>query len=208
MPSQLIGLMRRLTWNDYPKERDVPLPGPGQAVEAAGTKTDVPDVPVPVRTIPGSAPPRFRIDDNLTVKVVFDPNASWRAIWVKTLPQAEQDRLLRHEQGHYHIAALMGRDFFLDVMPLKAKVYAKVEDAVAEVGTVKNNVLPKIAKVQKFYDDDTEHGSNQAAQDRWNLMINTAFTSPRSPPATAADGVPLKVRLLDVVRGAGITLPP
>ena len=38
-------------------------------------------------------------------------------------------------------------------------------------------------------------------------MINTAFTMPRSPPATAANGMPLKVRLLDVLRGQGVMLP-
>ncbi len=41
MPSQLIGLMRRLTWSDS-REVQKPAPGPGEFVTAAETKTDVP----------------------------------------------------------------------------------------------------------------------------------------------------------------------
>lgn len=204
MSSQLVGLMRRLTWSDFTRELDVPLPGPGEDVIAAETKTDVPDIPFGFRVIPGSAPPKFTFDDNMTVRVVFDPTASWRAVWVKTMPQAEQDRLLQHEQGHYSIAALMARDFFLDLMQLKGKVYGKREDALADVGKLKSGILARINPLQKKYDGDTKHGSDQAAQNRWNWALSAAFTSPRTPPAVAADGVRLKVRLLDAVRAAGI----
>jgi Bacterial protein of unknown function (DUF922) len=207
MPSQLIGLMRRLTWDDFTREEDVPPPGPGESAQAAATKTDVPDIAVSFRTVLGSVPPKVRIDDNLTVKIVFDAKASWRAVWVKDRPQAERDWLLQHEQGHYNIAALMARDFFLDVMPLKGKVYGKQKDALDEISKLKSSTLSKIDPLQTRYDDDTKHGSDQAVQNRWTGMINTAFTSTRTPPATAADGVPLKARLLDVLRAGGIVVP-
>jgi len=207
LPSQLIGLMRRLTWQDYTKEADVPPPGPGEVAEAAGTKVDVPDIEVSFRTVLGSAPPKVRIDDSITVKIVFDPEASWRAVWVKDRPQTDQDRLLQHEQGHYNVAALMARDFFLDVVALKAKVYGKPADALAEIGALKSGTLLKIKPLQATYDNDTKHGTNEAVQNRWNAMISAAFTTPRTPPATAADGAPLKARLLDVLRTGGVAAP-
>ena len=126
---------------------------------------------------------------------------------MKDRPQAERDWLLQHEQGHYNIAALMARDFFLDVMPLKGKVYGKQKDALDEISKLKSSTLSKIDPLQTRYDDDTKHGSDQAVQNRWTAMINTAFTSTRTPPATAADGVPLKARLLDVLRAGGIVVP-
>lgn len=48
--------------------------------------------------------------------------------------------------------------------------------------------------------DETRHGSDQAAQNRWNMMIDTALTPPADP---ARDGVPLQARPLDAARAAG-----
>jgi len=195
--------MRRLTWSDF-REVQKPAPGPGEFVTAAETKTDVPPVSFNLRPVPGSTPARFRLEDTITVRIVFDAARCWRADWVKTRPQADQDRLLQHEQGHYNISALIGRDFFVGLMQLKANKYAALPAFRRGLGDLEANTLAKTQAVQDKYDADTKSGSDWPAQNRWNAVINTAFTSPRTPPVTAADGGSLKVTLLDALRGAGI----
>ena len=80
-------------------------------------------------------------------------------------------------------------------------------DAKDDFDALKSGILGKLDALQDKYDKDTGNGSNAPVQSRWNAMINTAFTAPRSPPAAAANGVPLKARLLDVLRAGGVAVP-
>ena len=156
--------------------------------------------------VPGSRPPLLQIADFIIVDITFDARTSWQASWVQTMPQADKARLLRHEQGHYTIAALIARDFFLALMQLKGRSYANQAALRTDINALNASHLAKIQPAQDRYDADTVHGSVQTQQDRWNNFFSTAFTRQRTPPATAADGVPLKLPLLEVLSAAGIRL--
>jgi hypothetical protein len=203
MPSQLLGLTYRMTWADFPNPMPPPLPNQvARDAEFAPKISFTPWLPELVR---GSNPGLFLFPDNLTVRVFADRSTGRVSARVKTAPQAQKDKLLQHEQGHYNIAALIGRDFFLEAMRLKEVEYETPEDGRDDFTALQTDILNKVTVLQDIYDSETGNGGNPAQQNRWNTFINTAFTVPRTPPATAANGVPLKVRLLDVLRGAGIT---
>jgi hypothetical protein len=148
----------------------------------------------------------FQLSDNITVTITFIAGQSWRANWVKNMSMEDQNRLLKHEQGHYNLGALIGRDFFLELMQLKLLTFSGLAEFQREQMRLKSALIDKIRPIQVKYDSDTIHGTVQAQQNKWDNLINTAFTVPRNPPATAADGVPLKRPLLDVLREANVNL--
>src|SRR2546422_10480825 len=102
MASPLSGLIRTLTWTDYPR-RQGNAPGPGQAATAAHTHSSFQRNHVTIQPIAGSHPAQFRVVDNLTVSVSFGRNQSFVNSWVFSRPQQFQDDMLNHEQGHYNI---------------------------------------------------------------------------------------------------------
>src|SRR3989442_3063896 len=117
MASSLSGLIRVLTWTDFPR-RQGNAPGPGQSATAAHTHSSYSSSAASVQPIAGSHPAQFRLVDNLTVSVTFGRNQSYVMSWVFGRPQQFQDDMLNHEQGHYNITALVSRDYFVDVMLL------------------------------------------------------------------------------------------
>lgn len=204
MPSQLNGLLKTLTWNDF-KTVTKTAPGPGESGTAASTRTTVNGGAWSLMPLANKRPAQYQLVDNLTVTISFDADNSWKASWVGTQPQAEQDRILKHEQGHFDLVALLGRDYFLGLMQLKAKVYSKQADFQLDMNALNAQFLQKIQPIQSKYDAETNHGMIQAKQDLWNGFINSAFTEPRVPPAAAADGIPLKRPILEVLSTANVS---
>jgi Bacterial protein of unknown function (DUF922) len=229
--SQLIGLNRALTWRDF-RSVHRPAPRPGQSGTAALTDTFVGTSRFSVAASGGT--PRFHLADSVTVTITFRAGHSWKADWVATLSQGEQDKLLKHEQGHYDLVALVGRDFFVELAALTTSFHERAHDVLTEVRRVSSRFLSKLQPLQDRYDRDTNHGQIQAQQDNWNRYISTAFTAPRfrprigfapeipgPPPAfglhrarfdfpesepTGPDGTVLKKPILDVLREAGIAI--
>jgi len=157
-----------------------------------------------LETIPGGGGARLR--DSVVVTVEFRRHESWVANWVFTQPQSFQDDLLAHEQGHYNIAALFGRDFFLALMRLKANSYSGASGVQTDLNRLQQDIVAKAQPAQDRYDDDTHNGYDAAQQARWNGFINAAFTRSASPPQQAPDGTPIKVTLLSVLAQSGINL--
>lgn len=203
MPSRLVNLFRTLSWSDFPHV-DHQAPAAGQTVEGAATQADISPSGFAMDSIPGTR--SFRIRDSITVSIEFRRNSSWVANWVFDQSQSFQDSLLAHEQGHYNIAALIGRDFFLELMQLKANQYNSAAAAQADLTAVSARTAGKAQAAQDRYDADTANGTNTAQQTIWNAFITSAFTMPVSPARQAADGTPIKVPLLTVLSQAGINL--
>jgi hypothetical protein len=112
------------------------------------------------------------------MSVEFDP-ASWVASFVFTWPQASQDALLGHEQTHYLIAALSGRDFFNDLMAVYRRDYATSADVVADVRNVQGKYTHALIQgIQDKYDLDTHHDpvGNVMAQTIWNGVVSRCQT--------------------------------
>lgn len=207
MPSRLIGLFKTLSWSDFQRQHSG-APGAGQFAIGAETHAGITqnNLTAKVEAVPGSAPTRFRVKDDITITVTFGAD-SWVEDWVMARDQAFQDRLLNHEQGHYNIVALLARDTFIELMQLKSQTFSSNMDCQRAIARVWTEGTGKAQAIQNLYDEEnqTHHGANAAGQGRWDGFITTAFNTPRTPPMSAPDGTAYKVTLTSVLRGAGLT---
>jgi hypothetical protein len=210
MPSKLEGLFKTLAWSDFQKKSFTPQPGV-VAHLAATAVTIVPTLPNPtIIPVPGKKN-AYQLSDNVVIKITFSASQSWVADWVFTQPKTYQDNLLKHEQGHYDLTALLARDLFVDLMLLKSQTFTSAGEGINAIKAILApfQTVPSIAqKVTDKYDDksQTHNGTDQAAQAKWDGYIKKAFSDPRNPPTSSPDGTAHKVRIVDVLKSAGITL--
>jgi hypothetical protein len=206
MPSQLIGLFRTLSWDNYSR-RHSRAPGPGVFAIGAETHANLSqnNLTSKVEAVPGSAPTRYRVKDDCTITITFGGD-SWVEDWVMARDSAFQDNLLNHEQGHYNIAALTARDVFIELMQLKTQSFASNIEAQRAIANVWTTGTSKAQTIQDLYDEPNQahHGANAAGQSRWDGFLTTAFTQTRVPPMSAPDGTAYKVTLMSVLNGAGL----
>jgi hypothetical protein len=203
MPSQLIGLMRTLAWSDFGTPKPGQAPAAGQVMEAANTEADCAVTNISVQPIPNTHPPQYRLQDSLIVTISFNKSKSYVYQWVFNQSQQAQDDLLTHEQGHYNITALVARDYFIDVMQLKSQQFTTAQNGLNAVKNVSTGSLDLIQKIDDLYDADTSNGQNAKGQTEWNGYFQTAFTQARTSGERSPDGIPYKVRLIDLLRTAG-----
>ena len=194
MASQLVGRVHRVQWSDF--QGQVP---PNASLDAhidtrAGLNYGY-------STGAGGA---AEIADNVTVTIHVRRQHSWaKKSRINSWPQQARSDLLRHEQGHYDITALMGRDFFIELMALKGRSFPSLSALQTEVNRLGGVYDPQ--PIHNKYDatSETDHGRNAASQRTWDGYIQAAFTQTRTPLVRAPDGSSYKKRLLDVLRQAG-----
>jgi Bacterial protein of unknown function (DUF922) len=198
MASSLTGRDKKLTWTDFGTPVPKPKPPPGGTATAAHT-----EVKYPTTYGWASSGKSFSLSDNVTVAIHLDKSKTWVANWVFKEPKTFQDDLLKHEQGHYAIAALLARDMFIELMHLKGRTFSSKADLDAAVASIVN--AHRSQPVHDKYDavSETNHGINDPQQKVWDALFQKAWTTPRSPAVTAPDGAVYKVRLLDVLKAAG-----
>jgi len=141
----------RLTWNDYDQRSRPP----------GGVRFDA-------YTLAG-LDPKFVGDGKWTVSVVLvkNPrNPKKKSSWV--VRQKESAQLLGHEQGHFDIEALAGRDFLNE---LQGKSVQQERNLVPGLNA-------QTQSMQNFYDMTTDHGLNQTAQQLWTQEISSLKSSP------------------------------
>jgi hypothetical protein len=204
MASKLVGLFKTLTWADFGNPRPGAPPGPGQKATAAFTDADFQFTKGPAAAIVPGTPMKFRLDDNLEITVNFKSATSFVMKWVFDRPKQFQDDLLKHEQHHYDIAGLIARDLFIDLMQLKPNTYATKQLLQADIDKVRGEYKGKVQSINDLYDDETKSGREPVPQARWDGYFKEAFTKERVPKVMTPDGKAYKVRLLDVLRGAGL----
>lgn len=193
MPSQLLGRSRNVQWTDFV------APPPPNSHAHAHIATDV-----NLAYTYASGPGGVRLNDNVTVTIRLHQQQSWaKKQLINSWPSQARQDLLRHEQGHYDITALMGRDLFIDVMALKLQSFSNLSALQTALQTIRQRYDPQ--PVHNKYDhlQQTDHGRNAPQQTAWNQYIQTAFTKPRTPAMHGPDGAVYKVRLVDVLRAAG-----
>lgn len=103
--------------------------------------------------------------DTVNVIIKTDKPNSW------VVKDLKSDKLLAHEQFHYNIAALAGRDLERKILALTNKDGNELMKAKAELG---NAVQNEIDKINKEYDtglQGTDHGKKDAEQAKWELHI-------------------------------------
>ena len=197
MASQLIGLVKKLTWNDFTPKQATP-PAPGQFVDAALCSVAVRLSGVALSGDTGD----LYLADTLIVTISLSPQC-FKNSWVSSRPAPEQQTLLAHEQGHYDLGALIGRDYFLQVMQLKGNSYADSLALQADLDPIAQATIARIQEVQDDYDTATSNGSDPAAQSKWFDYIKKAFTQPAVPRATTPNGTVVKIEMLTVLGDAG-----
>jgi hypothetical protein len=199
MPSRLHNLFRTLTWDDFTSVDRAP-PGPNDTAEAAEIPVNINVSGLGVAGVPGTR--SVTLADTLQVRVEL--GRCTVSSWVFDRDQAFQDNLLRHEQGHYDITALIARDWFLAMMRLKANRYDGAGALQQDINNLDTQIRAKGQPVTDVYDTDTQRGADATQQARWNGFISSAFNTPATPAQTAADGTSIKVTLLSVLAQAGI----
>jgi hypothetical protein len=191
MASRLTGLMKTLAWSDFQGTPDPQKPN----LQAFTSATFNLPTLTPTR-VPGSQD--YHFEDNVAITIVMNSQRSWKR-------QPPND-LLKHEQCHYDIVALIARDLFIDIMQLKANTYANGPAALADLRPILTKYGGKVEKINVVYDSlqQTNHGNIPPSQAKWNAMIQRAFSEPRNPAMSAPDGTPYKIPLLDVLSQNGI----
>ena len=74
MPSQLVNLMRRLTWGDFGTPRAIAPPTPGQITRLAQTAVGFANSGMALDRVDSTT---VRLRDSVPVTVNFDPSQSW-----------------------------------------------------------------------------------------------------------------------------------
>ena len=203
--SQLNNITHQVTWAEFGNRKHDPMPAAGTVAPAAFTQPLIRTSGFQLAGIPGSKPPKARLKDTIVVGVSLDP-VSWAQDWVFTLPRAKQDDLLNHERGHFSIGALLARDFYYDLLELRKKEYASPNEANSDFDKLRDARNAAFKAIVDKYDVETTHGGVASQQARWDGFFSSARTAIRVPAETGPDGAPLKIRLVDFLRQAGISV--
>ena len=195
MASKLIGVGRRLNWNDF-KEADPPADAP-HAAAGVYLQHKVSGA-TPNKLFPNAERPMYYLADTITIQIVLT-DATFRAPGVAKMKSDAKAALLAHEQGHYDIYALILRDYFYELQTLTGRYYDSQADLVSRLTALKETYLDRMAEMQKLYDTDTEHSLDGAEQKAWLRAIRSATKLKRQPIVKGKSGAPLERRLFDVL---------
>ena len=99
---------------------------------------------------------------NLMVKSYILKNSSWAR------PDAKNAHALNHEQRHFDITKLVTERFKRKIHPDSLTI----EDYNSIVQYQFIESFREMNRMQKQYDDETNHSTNQAAQERWDRRID------------------------------------
>ena len=102
------------------------------------------------------------INLNLTVKAYMLKNSSWGR------PESKNDYTLNHEQRHFDITKIIVERFKRKIDPdsLTLEDY----NSIAQYKFIES--FREMNRLQEQYDSETNHGINQAAQERWNQQLD------------------------------------
>ena len=97
--------------------------------------------------------------------------------WV--LKEKKSDKLLKHEQMHYNISALGGRDLERKILELRDADGKELMNKKAAVG---KEIQDLIDKTNRDYDGEllgTKHGEKDAEQSKWELHLTNLLNDPK-----------------------------
>lgn len=204
MPSKMTGLFKTLTWQDFKAPQPASNPNnmfaearPGFSVSGASTQS-----------VGKGSSQAWQLADTITVAVAFDSLKSWVLSSVSSMSKTDQDALLKHEQGHYNLVALLARDMFIELMQLKAARLSSSTVVAQEVQAIHTRYGNLAQPLQDLYDSkaETDHGRDKTKQAKWDGYINSAFTTARVPAESAPDGTAYKIELLPLLRQNGLNI--
>jgi hypothetical protein len=153
---------RSLTWDDFPEVNSRPADAEGDENAQIAAEARQPDRIAVVNE--GGV--RRVTSLSITIQVVRENS------WV--VRSAKTPELLSHEQGHYDIQGLMGRDMGNEILAARAPSADALQQIVTEII---QRYRQRGIDLSAQYDTDTNHGRNREAQARWDRAIQTAMTS-------------------------------
>jgi hypothetical protein len=116
----------------------------------------------------------YRITDVL-VQVVVERDKMW------SVTKGQTAALLQHEQGHYDIVALLGRDLYEELTgwnsfnpPKRFRKDSDLKDAASRVLRGYKRLAAQLAgssSADGVYDKQTKHGQDKTAQDKWDKAL-------------------------------------
>ncbi|HEY8256193.1 MAG TPA: hypothetical protein VIG08_00900 [Gemmatimonadales bacterium] len=119
----------------------------------------------------------YRVN-NVQVKVILDRASMW------VVKGARSDALLKHEQGHYDIVALIARDLFNELTgwetpkaPKRFKKQTDLKTAADRLGRQAKALAARLSGTASsvgVYDTQTKHGQDTQAQDKWDKALEAA----------------------------------
>lgn len=106
---------------------------------------------------------------NLTfeIEALFFPKGS------KKKAKRQNNKLLKHEQGHFDITEIFARKLRKSLQNKKYKNYKTIGKEVDKVYN-KNNTAWR--KFQNLYDKETNHSKNETKQTEWDIRIQNLLT--------------------------------
>lgn len=204
MGSQMTGLFRKLAWSDFSGTQ--PSSNPHNMVAQAAPEFSV--TGASTQSVGKGASQSWQLGDTVTVTIKFDSAKSWVLPLVSQMSQADKDALLKHEQGHYDLVALLARDCFIELMQLKGARLSSSAVVAQEVQSIHGRYGALAQPLQDLYDgkSQTDHGRDKAKQTVWDGFISTASSQTRVPAMSAPDGTSYKIEILDLLRQNGIPI--
>jgi hypothetical protein len=119
----------------------------------------------------------YRVN-HVQIKVELDRANMW------VVPSAKNATLLKHEQGHYDIVALVARDLYNELTgwetpkaPKRFKKETDLKNAADRLGRQARALAARLAGTASSvgeYDKQTKHGQDAQAQDKWDKMLEAA----------------------------------
>jgi hypothetical protein len=127
----------------------------------------------------------FKMREDPDVIVVINTSQMWVANWLFSRPQAEQDSVLAHEQGHYEISMLAASDIFSRLCDIQGGAFATAQEGVNAMNQLQNT-LGNYQPIHDKYDQDTQHGQITAMQAAWNKALSNARVTFKPPALRVA----------------------
>jgi hypothetical protein len=130
-------------------------------------------------------------------------SGTWRLESLSKASGRDQVWLIKHEQGHYDIDALLARDFFERVRSMIGQPFSSARSALDQVTVHHNATRGRADALNKLYDDDIyaiENSIDRVEQWNWWCAIERARQLHRSPPERDAEGRLLNVELVNALR--------
>jgi hypothetical protein len=158
--ARVTGWPRNLTWSDFPEVSSA-ADGSDENAQIHAEITQ----PTNVGVVHEHGQVRI---SSLTVNLSVDRGDSW------VVRSAKADDLLSHEQGHYDITGMMGRDMGGEIMAARASSAGELQTAVTAIIQRYRSLATSL---NGRYDTETNHGRNRDAQARWDARIRGSIQS-------------------------------
>ena len=165
----LYGFNHQIKWKDF-TTRSSPPPGEDHYAFTTATATTKGGLKAYKNSDDGKY---YLKSSSVKIEIKMVKSKSW------ILQDKKTDKLLKHEQLHYNISALGGRDLERGLLALSAD---SPQDLIQKRDDLGARIQALIDKVNKEYDNNilwgTDHGRLELNQDIWAMYLSKIMNDP------------------------------